>query len=89
MDEKGVAKATTIATTKAGDRSGSLKTTWEEVTYEEAVEEEHNMLNRLTYWQSKYLYLTHLLEHPEGDRSPCSWAFGIAWIRAVYSSTTR
>lgn len=48
---------------KAGDQPGTLKTTWEEVTYDEAVDSEQNMFKKLTYWQSKYNFLTYLLEH--------------------------
>ena len=48
---------------KAGNQPGTLKTTWEEVTYDEAVDSDDNMLKKLTYWQSKYEFLTYLLEH--------------------------
>ena len=48
---------------KAGDQPGTLKTIWEEVTYDEALDSEENMLKKLTYRQSKYEFLTYLMEH--------------------------
>ncbi|KAL9126833.1 MAG: hypothetical protein Q9217_004184 [Psora testacea] len=33
-----------------------------ETTFEEAVEEEHNMLQRLTYWQKQFDFMVYLLE---------------------------
>ena len=50
------------ATVKAGSRPGTLRTTWEEVTYDDAVSNEQNMLQKLTYWQNKHDFLTYLLE---------------------------
>lgn len=38
------------ATIKAGPQPGTLTTTWEEVTYDDAVAKENNMLQKLTCW---------------------------------------
>ena len=37
-----------------------LKTLDSEVVFDEAVQEEHNMLQRLTYWQKKFDFLSYL-----------------------------
>lgn len=48
MNAEGGTNANTSAAVKAGNQPGTLRTTWEEVTCDEAFDKEHNMLKKLT-----------------------------------------
>lgn len=63
MSVAGDTKASRNGVVVAGDQPGTLRTTWEEVTCDEAISNEHNMLRMLTYFHSKFEFLTYLLEH--------------------------
>lgn len=62
----------------------TLSTLDDEFTFDEAVEEEHDMLRRLTYWEKRFHFLVYLLDHSAEIEAVVSYHLGLSEIGRCY-----
>lgn len=68
----------------SSSRVPTLRTLDDEITLDAALEEEHDMLRRLTYWEKRFDFLVYLLDRSAEIEAVVSYHLGLSGTGSCY-----